>query len=56
MGRPAVSALRHAGIDDWATLATRTERSVADLHGVGPKAIRIMRDELAARGLAFADE
>jgi len=26
------------------------------LHGVGPKAIRILRETLAAKGLAFADE
>jgi hypothetical protein len=32
-----------------------TPAQLLRIHGVGPKAIRILEEELAARGLAFAD-
>jgi hypothetical protein len=56
IGRPATSALEVEGIT---TLEQARDRGAADLlalHGVGPKAIRILRDALAERGWAFADE
>lgn len=52
---PAQRALDGAGIDSLEQLATRTEREVADLHGMGPKALGILRDALAAHGRSFAD-
>ncbi|NEE36127.1 DNA-binding protein, partial [Streptomyces sp. SID7982] len=33
-----------------------TAAEVLALHGVGPKAIRVLREALAAEGLAFAGE
>ncbi|MCG2808664.1 MAG: DNA-binding protein [Coriobacteriia bacterium] len=37
-------------------LANATESEIASLHGMGPKAIRLLRDALAERGLAFRSE
>lgn len=54
IGRPATSALHGAGIATLAELATRTESEVAALHGVGPKAVRILSEALAARHLEWA--
>ena len=56
IGNPATGALLHAGITDLDQVAARTEREVLALHGVGPKAIRILREALAERGQAFAPE
>jgi hypothetical protein len=35
-------------------LAKVKESELVKLHGVGPKAIRVLRDALQARGLSFA--
>jgi predicted flap endonuclease-1-like 5' DNA nuclease len=43
------------GITRFAQLAERSERELLDIHGVGPKAIRILREELRSRGLSFRD-
>ncbi|WP_329086687.1 MULTISPECIES: hypothetical protein [unclassified Streptosporangium] len=55
IGRPARGALSAAGYTTLAQVASMTERELLRLHGVGPKAIRLLRDALAERGLAFAD-
>jgi predicted flap endonuclease-1-like 5' DNA nuclease len=52
---PAQRALDAEGITSLDQLAQHTEKEIADLHGVGPKAIRIWRAALAERGLAFKD-
>jgi len=52
---PANAALAEAGITSLNDLATHTEKQVADLHGMGPKGIRILRAALAEHGLAFAE-
>lgn len=56
IGRPALSALRAEGIDSLAGVAARSERELAALHGVGPRALGILRDALADAGLGFAAE
>ncbi|WP_018156414.1 hypothetical protein [Demetria terragena] len=53
IGRPATRALLGAGITSLDDLTRRTRRQVADLHGVGPKAIRLLEDELVDRGSSF---
>jgi hypothetical protein len=53
IGRPATAALTLAGYTTYASLARATAKELLALHGVGPKAIRILEEELAARGLAF---
>jgi predicted flap endonuclease-1-like 5' DNA nuclease len=44
---PALRALARAGIRSTATLARWTEADLAALHGIGPKAIRTIKDALA---------
>jgi hypothetical protein len=53
VGRPAAAALGLAGITTLEEAARHTEAELLDLHGVGPKAIRILREALAAGGLGF---
>lgn len=55
IGRPANSALLDAGITTLAQVATHSRRDLLALHGVGPKAIRILGAALAEQGLAFAE-
>lgn len=54
IGMPATRALINEGITRFDQLATRSVREVLALHGVGPKAARILGEELASRGMAFA--
>lgn len=56
IGKAATGALVHAGYARLAQLTKLTERYVADLHGVGPKAIGVLRAALAERGLSFKAE
>jgi hypothetical protein len=55
IGRPANSALLQAGVTTLAQVATHSSAELLALHGVGPRAIRILAAALAERGLAFAD-
>jgi hypothetical protein len=54
--RPAARALAEAGYWRLEQLTTVSAAELLRLHGVGPKAIRILRAALAERGLAFAGE
>lgn len=54
IGRPAHRALAYAGIARLEDLAGMDERVVANLHGVGPKAMRLLRQALHDMGLEFA--
>lgn len=56
IGAPANRALDLAGHTTLTAIAGLTKKDLLDLHGVGPKAIRILREALAERGLTFADE
>ncbi|HEX7000239.1 MAG TPA: MmcQ/YjbR family DNA-binding protein [Trueperaceae bacterium] len=53
IGKPATRALLAAGIRDLHDVAARSENELLDLHGVGPKATKVLGDALAERGLAF---
>ena len=55
IGKPATRALAREGITRFDQLAAHSAGRLLELHGVGPKAIRILGGELARRGLAFAD-
>ena len=44
IGRPATRALANAGITTMAQVAALSDADLAALHGVGPKAVRILRD------------
>jgi hypothetical protein len=50
IGRPATRALDLAGITTLDAVAARTEAELLALHGVGPRALRILREALAAEG------
>lgn len=54
-GAPARRALATAGYTRLVQLTSVGEAELLQLHGVGPKAIRLLREALAAQGLAFAE-
>ncbi|GAA0223914.1 helix-hairpin-helix domain-containing protein [Cryptosporangium japonicum] len=56
IGRPATRALGEAGVRTLEQVASYRRRELLALHGVGPKAVGILAEALAAHGLAFADE
>jgi len=53
IGAPATRALSHEGYTQLKQLTKVSEAELAQLHGVGPKAIRILAEALKARGLSF---
>lgn len=50
VGGPALRALSHAGIRSLGELAKWSERDLLELHGMGPKEVRILEEALAAEG------
>ncbi len=44
IGRPATSALLSASITSLKQVADLTDKELLALHGVGPKAVRILRE------------
>lgn len=56
MGVVAPRELAVNGITTYRQLTTLTPKELLKIHGVGPKAVRILREELAERGLSFAEE
>ncbi|MFI6868250.1 helix-hairpin-helix domain-containing protein [Nocardia sp. NPDC050406] len=51
IGQVAARALGNAGYDSLDQLAGVPEKDLLTLHGVGPKAIRVLRESLRERGL-----
>jgi len=49
IGAPATRALASIGITRLDQVADRSEAELLELHGFGPKALRILRDALAAQ-------
>jgi predicted flap endonuclease-1-like 5' DNA nuclease len=56
IGRPATSALAQIGVRNVIQLAGYSEREILALHGVGPKAIRILRPVMDEMGVAFRND
>ena len=56
MGRPARRALAAAGVDRLEQLTQMSEAEVLGLHGVGPKAVAVLRQTLAERRQGFRDD
>lgn len=54
LGRPANSALREIGATTLDQVAALGRKRLLALHGVGPKAIRILEAALAERDRPFA--
>jgi len=53
IGAPATRALAAAGYTHMKQLTKVTEAELGQLHGMGPKALRILRETLQAQGLSF---
>jgi hypothetical protein len=53
---PAQRALESVGVTNLMELARLTEKEVASLHGMGSKALNILRQALADKELTFAKE
>lgn len=56
IAQPALRALAGAGYFQLDQLTRVTEEELKQLHGVGPKALEILRRALHERGLRFAGE
>ena len=54
IGKVAARELAGHGLTTYDQLTERTEKDLLAIHGVGPKAVRILSEELAARGQSFA--
>lgn len=52
-GAPATRALNNAGYTKLEHLTKTSEKELAKLHGMGPKALGILKKALAEKGLAF---
>lgn len=50
IGAPATRALASVGITRLEQVADRSAAELLALHGFGPRALRIIEEELAARG------
>jgi DNA-directed RNA polymerase alpha subunit len=50
---PANNALNAAKINNLRDVAKHSEQEIAQLHGMGPKGIRILKQALAQQGLEF---
>lgn len=56
IGRVAKRELAANGYTRYDHLTTTTAKDLLRIHGIGKKAIGILREELASRGLGFSDE
>ena len=54
IGRPATRALTQAGFPRLADLDGADPRELLRLHGVGPKAVRLLAEALEQQGRAFS--
>ena len=52
IGKPAERALSQAGYTDLEQLAGTPAKGLLALHGVGPRAIKLLNEELDRLGLA----
>lgn len=53
IGKTAARELSLNGITSLEQVASRSTKELLAIHGVGPKAIRILGEALAARGLGY---
>ncbi|GAA1461100.1 hypothetical protein NE857_23515 [Nocardiopsis exhalans] len=54
IGRPATQALVQAGFTTLAEVSSMTRPELLALHGVGPKAVRVLDEAFAEAGLKFS--
>jgi predicted flap endonuclease-1-like 5' DNA nuclease len=55
IGKTAARELSLKGITSLQRVADHSKKELLAIHGVGPKAIAILGDALAAQGLAFRE-
>jgi predicted flap endonuclease-1-like 5' DNA nuclease len=55
IGKTARRVLALNGYTRYGQLTTMTAKDLLKIHGVGPKAIRILGEELETKGLSFAE-
>lgn len=55
IGKVATRALANLGYTRYHQLTRVTRSELLRIHGMGPKAIRILEEELSGRGLAFLE-
>ena len=53
IGAPASRALASIGVSELSQLVDHSEAELLALHGFGPRALRILTEALAAKGLAL---
>jgi hypothetical protein len=53
IGAPATRGLAAAGYTELGQLADVPAAELAKLHGVGPKALRLLQEALQAQGMSF---
>lgn len=53
IGAPVTRALASVGVTSLDQVAEWSEADLLALHGVGPKAVRILKESLSARGMTF---
>lgn len=56
LAQPALRALAGAGLFQLDQLTHLTEQELKQLHGIGPKAIELLRRALHEKGLSFSEE
>ena len=56
MSQPAVRALATAGYTHLEQLDGVSGKEILNLHGMGPKAFKILREALKEKGLRFAED
>jgi hypothetical protein len=56
MSKPSLRALASLGVTRLEQTTRFSERRLAALHGMGPKAIEVIKTALAAEGKALADD
>ncbi|MHA7134837.1 helix-hairpin-helix domain-containing protein [Oerskovia turbata] len=55
IGKVATRELAHHGYTRYEDLTRATAEELLAIHGVGPKAVRILREELADRGATLQE-
>ncbi len=56
ISKPALRALHSINVKTMEDVTKYSEAELLELHGFGPKAIRILREDMDEQGLKFKDE
>ncbi|WP_285733879.1 hypothetical protein [Nocardiopsis sp. ATB16-24] len=56
IGGPATRALLGVGLTTLAQVSGRTRKELLDLHGVGPRAVRVLAESLEREGMSLRDD